>query len=261
MHFIVLIKEVPDMARVRFDRDRGTVDRGSAGTQINPFDLFALQGAVDLRSRYGGRITAITMGPPRSADSLKDTIARGADDCICLTDKLFGGADTLATARVLAAAIAQLDYDLILCGEKSVDGDTAQVGAEVAEILNIPHSYYVQRVTDIVDGMISLTTAELCGAKQERKMKLPALISVRRQIATPLLPTLKRKLESIDIEVKKIGLQDLGLTEDEVGAKGSPTRVSKIIVPKAISRDSVIFRDDLSGFLDALKPHVQRRQT
>jgi len=256
-----MIKEVPDMERVRFDRERGVVDRVSASAEINPFDLYALQAAVDLRDRYGGRVTAISMGPPRCVESLRDAWARGADACICVTDRRFGGADTLATSRTLAAAIAQLDYDLILCGEKSVDGDTAQVGAQVAEHLDIPHSYYVEHVMDIVDGIISLTTADICGAKQSRKMKLPALVSVSRQISVPLLPTLQRKLESIDIDVQKFDLDDLSLSETDVGSKGSPTRVSKIVVPETIGRDSKIFRDDLSGFIEAMKPFVKGRRS
>ena len=253
MHIIIMIKEVPDMERVRFDLERGVVDRASAAAEINPFDLYALQAAVDLKHRYGGRVTAISMGPPRCVESLRDAWARGADACVCVTDRHFGGADTLATSRVLAAAIAQMEYDLILCGEKSVDGDTAQVGAQVAELLDIPHSYYVERVTNIDEGIISLTTADLCGARQDRKMKLPALVSVSRQIAIPLLPTLQRKLESIVVDVKKVGLDDLGLSEMDVGAKGSPTHVSKIVVPKIAVRDSKIFHDDLGGFLKAVK--------
>ena len=247
------------MERVRFDRERGVVDRASADAEINPFDLYALQAALDLKRRHGGHITAISMGPPRCVESLRDAWARGADACICLTDRRFGGADTLATGTVLAAAIAQMKYDLILCGEKSVDGDTAQVGAEVAELLDIPHSYYAECIDLCDDETISLTTSEICGAKQQRTMKLPALVSVGRQIATPSLPTLQRKLESIAIDVKMLDMEALGLSEENVGQKGSPTRVSKIIVPKIDVREGKIFRDDLEGFFDAIKPVVERR--
>ncbi|MCL2699665.1 MAG: electron transfer flavoprotein subunit beta/FixA family protein [Defluviitaleaceae bacterium] len=252
MNIIVLIKEVPDMERVRFDRERGVVDRASASAEINPFDLYALQAAADLKAEYGAYVTVVSMGPERCADSLQDAVARGADACVCVTDRRFGGADTYATSKTLAAAVARLDYDLILCGEKSVDGDTAQVGAGVAELLDIPHSYYVEKI-DVGEGEVTLTTADICGSKQQRRMKLPALVSVGRSIASPRLPELKRKIDSISADVKMLGLEDLtALSEDEVGAKGSPTKVSKIVIPEDSRRDGEIFRDEIS-FIEAVK--------
>ena len=255
MNLIVLIKEVPDMEVVRFDRERGVIDRSSAGAQINPFDLYALQAAADLKKKYGGHIWAITMGPERAVASLKDAWARGADECICVTDSKFGGADTYATSKALSAVIAKMEVDLILCGEKTVDGDTAQVGASVAELLGIPHSYYVEEITNIEDGWVTLVTSELCSHRQVRKMKLPALISVGRKLASPLLPSLKRKIDSIDIEVKKVGFDELSdrISEDEVGLKGSPTKVSKIVIPDETKRESEIYREDIKGFMKDVK--------
>ena len=258
MNIIVLIKEVPDMEVVRFDRERGVIDRSSAGTEINPFDLYALQAAVDLKEKVGGHITAITMGPKRATSSLKDAWARGADECICVTDSKFAGADTYATSKTLSAVIAKLEVDLILCGEKTVDGDTAQVGAGVAELLELPHSYYVEEITKIEDGWVTVVTSELCGLSQVRKMKLPALISVGRKLASPLLPSLKRKIDSIDLEVKKVGFDELSdaISEEEVGLKGSPTKVSKIVIPKEIRRESEVYREDIKGFCKAVKSLV-----
>ena len=259
MKIIVLIKEVPDMERVLFDRERGVVDRASASAEINPFDLYALQAAVDLKKIHGGHITAVSMGPERCTSSLKDAYARGADSCVCVTDKNFAGADTLVTSRVLAAAISRLEYDLIICGEKTVDGDTAQVGAEVAELLNIPHSYYVEEISKVESGHISVFTSEINGSNQARRMKLPALISVVRHIAKPLLPPLKRKLDSVSIDIKKIGANELNIPEENAGLKGSPTRVSKIVIPKAAVRKCEIFRDDLNAFIQAVKPFAKRK--
>ena len=262
MNIIVLIKEVPDMEVVRFDRERGVIDRSSAGAQINPFDLYALQAAVDLKEKVGGHIWAITMGPEGSIASLKDAWARGADECICITDSKFGGADTYATSKALSAVIAKMEVDLILCGEKTVDGDTAQVGAGVAELLGIPHSYYVEEITNIEDGWVTIITSELCGHRQVRKMKLPALISVGRKLASPLLPSLKRKIDSIDIEVKKVRFDELSdaVTEEEVGLKGSPTKVSKIVIPKEMRRDSRIYREDMEGFVRAVTKCLSTHQ-
>jgi len=248
------------MDKVRFDSERGVIDRSSSAAEINPFDLYALQAAVDIKKSYDAHITAISMGPQRSIHSLQDAWARGADDCILLTDKAFAGADTFATSCVLAAAINDLDYDLIICGEKTVDGDTAQVGAETAELLNIPHSNYVDLIYDISEGYITLATAELCGKKQSRRIKLPALISVNRTIAVPLLPGLKRKLDSISMEIKTLGLKELSgnITENDAGLKGSPTQVAKIIIPQAEYRSSTIFRDNPDIFIDAVKAVKKR---
>ncbi len=144
MRIIVPIKQVPDMNQVRFEVDRGRVDRSSAGVEINPFDLNALEAAVQIKEDMGGTVTAISMGPHQAESSLRDALARGADDAVLLENRKFAGADTLATSYTIACAIRKLGaFDLILCGEKTVDGDTGQVGPEIAEHLNIPHIAYV----------------------------------------------------------------------------------------------------------------------
>lgn len=255
MNILVLVKEVPDMERVRFDSERGVVDRSSAKTEINPFDLNALRAAVDLKREFGGEITVLTMGPPGAEKSLRDAYARGADKCILLTDRKFGGADTLATSSTIAAAIKKTGfYDLIICGEKSVDGDTAQVGPEVAELLDIPHSCYVERVKYLMDGEIYVVIEELCGGKQERKMRLPALISVTKNINSPELPTLKRKIESLKVSVDKYTLSELEgqLSEEQTGGKGSPTRVVRIEIPRVTKRESRIYKDENSFIGDII---------
>ena len=259
MNIIVLIKEVPDMESVRFDRERGVIDRSSAKGEINPFDLYALQLAVDLKRQCGGQVTAVSMGPKRCIASLRDAWARGADKCICVTDRDFGGADTYATSKTLASVLERLEYDLIICGEKTVDGDTAQVGAGVAEMLDIPHSYYVDEVMSIKEGRLQVLVSNLCGLSQVREMKLPALISVGRGVAHPLLPALKRKVDSVSVEVECIGLEELSevLLRDDVGLRGSPTKVSKIVIPQALGRNSVIYREDMTGFARAVKDVVR----
>ena len=148
MNIVVLIKEVPDMTKVKFDRERGVVDRAGAPAEINPFDENAIQAALNLKkTKENVTITVVTMGPLRAEKSLRMAYAKGVDKMVLVSDRAFGGSDTFATARVLAAALKNIEnIDLIICGEKSVDGDTAQVGAEVAEFLNIPHSYYVDKI-------------------------------------------------------------------------------------------------------------------
>lgn len=249
MRILVLVKEVPDMEKVRFDSERGVVDRSSAPAEINPFDESALQAALDLKERCGAQVTVVTMGPTRAVKTLQDAYARGADNGILITDRAFGGSDTIATSRTLAAAIAEEEYDLILCGEKSVDGDTAQVGAETAQLLHIPHAYYVDSIEEVREGQVRVSIENLCGSRQIRTMQTPALIGVTKNIGKLKLPTVARKLESLTVEVKTVGLADLqGLSREDTGFNGSPTKVAKIEVPKAVERESVIYRENLEAF-------------
>ncbi|MGD9569484.1 MAG: electron transfer flavoprotein, beta subunit [Sedimentibacter sp.] len=259
MKILILVKEVPDMTKVKFDCEKGVVDRSSAESEINPFDINALQTAVDIKNIYGAEVTVMTMGLSKAERSLRDAYARGADKGILLTDRRFGGADTCATAMTLSAAIKYMgEFDLIICGEKSVDGDTAQVGAEVAEFLNIPHSYYVEKIENLNKNEITVLIENLCGKKQERRMKLPALISVTKNINLPKLPTVNRKLESLDIEIQKLNLDALSsfLFEGHAGFKGSPTKVSKIEVPMMAKRESMIFKDDYTSFKEKIEKEV-----
>lgn len=254
MRILVLIKEVPDMEKVKFDSERGVVDRSSAPAEINPFDESALQAALDLKEKYGGTVNVMTMGPARAVKSLQEAYARGADEGILLTDRAFGGSDTIATSRTLAAAIEEEPYDLILCGEKSVDGDTAQVGAETAQILGIPHAYYVDVIEETGERQIKVEIENLCGNRQIRSMKLPALVAVTKNIGKLKLPTVKRKLESLNALCRTVTMADLpGLFKDDTGFAGSPTKVAKIEVPKVQQRESEIFREDMGRFMDKLE--------
>jgi electron transfer flavoprotein beta subunit len=261
MDILVLIKEVPDMQKVKFDSEKGVVNRSSADSEINPFDMNALQAAIDLKNQYGANVTVLTMGPPSAERSLRDAYARGCDHMILMTDRKFGGSDTFATAITLSAGVRHLgNYDLIICGEKSVDGDTAQVGAEVAEFLDIPHSYYVEKINNINETEVEVVIESLFSCKQIRKMTLPALIAVTKNINIPKLPTVNRKLESLECEIKKISLDNLSeyICDDNTGFKGSPTKVSKIVIPKPLERTSQIFRDDYVSFKDTIKKEITK---
>ncbi|MGN0659849.1 MAG: electron transfer flavoprotein subunit beta/FixA family protein [Emergencia sp.] len=260
MKILVLIKEVPDMEKVRFDSSRGVVDRSSAPAEINPFDESALQAALDIKRKYGAHVTAMTMGPPRAEKTLQDAYARGADDAVLLTDRAFGGSDTIATSRTLAAAIAEGDYDLILCGEKSVDGDTAQVGAETAALLGIPHAYYADFIEPAGEGEVRVSIENLCGNRQIRRMTLPALVGVTKNIGKLELPTVDRKLESLEKSFRKAGLADLdSLSKEDTGFAGSPTKVAGIEVPEAVKRESRVFRDDPDDFIRILREEFAER--
>ncbi len=259
MEILVLVKEVPDMNKVTFDQEKGVVRRSAAKGEMNPFDENALQAALDLKNIYGGTVTVISMGPPKAEITLRDAYSRGADKCVLLTDRAFGGADTLATSVALSEAIKNNDFDLILCGEKSVDGDTAQVGAEVAQLLDIPHAYYVEQIRKNSEW-IQVEIENLSGKKQTRSMRMPALVSVTKNIGKLKLATVRKKLESMEVDVEIVGIDKLkNITSDNVGFSGSPTKVSKIHIPKEEKRESKIYRDSLNTFEKEIKKVLTNR--
>ncbi len=242
---IVLIKQVPDIEKVRFDVDTGRVDRSSAPGETNPFDLHALEAGLQIKERFGGSITIISMGPRQAESSLKDALARGADRAILLTDPRLAGADTIATAKALAATIKKLGrFDLILCGEKTVDGDTGQVGPEVAELLEIPHAAYVCEIREVTRESIKVVSD--MGDKYLYELKLPALLTVTRELNSPRLPTLKGLLRAKRAEIEIWTADNLleYASIDQLGFQGSKTRVTKVIIPGVEHRKGIILRGD-----------------
>jgi electron transfer flavoprotein alpha subunit len=229
MNIVVCVKQIPDMVEMKFDHTRKVLIREGVRNILNPFDRRAIAEAVKIRAKTGGVITALTMGPPQAREALYECLAAGADRALHLLDQAFAGADTLATARALAAAIKRLPFDLILCGKYSVDAETGQVGPEVAELLDIPH----------VTGVCSLTFDENPGyfiAERETdegfetiKCGLPALITAAERLVKPL------KIKEPDIEavrhrsIEVITAEDLSLDHSIFGQSGSPTWVSEIL--------------------------------
>jgi len=246
LNIIVLIKQVPDIEKVRFDLETGRLDRSSAEAVINPFDLNALEAAVQIKEKMNATVTAISMGPKTAESSLRDAIARGADRAILLTDVRFAGADTLATSYTLASAIKKIgSFDLVICGEKTVDGDTAQVGPEVAEFLGIPHVAYVEEIKEVSrEGM--LVKSKLGKNYYIIALSFPGLITVTKDVNTPRLPTLKDKIRSRKAKIPIWNADFLSdVAEiDRFGISGSPTTVAKVYVPHAERRKSWIFRGD-----------------
>ena len=252
MKIAVLIKQVPDMEKVKFDRENGVIDRKSAGTELNPFDLNALEAAVQLKEKKGAEVVAISMGPPSAESAVKEAISRGADRGILLSDRKFGGADVKATAFTLAAGIKELGkVDLIFAGVQTVDGDTGQVGAEVAQFLEIPHVYYVEEILEMTDESITVVS-DIWDGVYVKKMMLPGLITVTKDINSPRLPTFKDKMKSRKAEIPVWGLDELDgfICESETGRKGSATMVKRIEVPKAVRREGLLWRDNMDAALD-----------
>jgi electron transfer flavoprotein beta subunit len=260
---VVLVKPTPDITKVKFDVETGRVDRGSAELEINPFDLYALELAVRLRESLGGRVIALAMAPPHAEKALRDAIARGADRAILLSDPKFAGADTLATSYTLALAVREIgNFRLILCGEKSVDGDTGQVGPEVAEHLGIPHAAFVQSVVDFDDESITVE-ADFGKSYYLVRLKYPALLSVSRPLALkgerlePRIPRLSDLMRARKATVEVWQASDIpGIDLSKVGWAGSPTRVVKASYALEKGKTPVVFKsveDGVNAILELLR--------
>lgn len=231
MRFIVCVKQVPATTEIGIDEGTGTLIREGVETIINPFDEYALEEAVRLKEKVGGIVTAISMGPPQAETTLRDCIARGADEAILITDKKLAGSDTLATAFALSSAIRKIgNFDLIICGKQAIDGDTAQVGPGLAEKLNIPHISYVKKIETINSNHIKVHRLMEDGV-DILESSLPALVTVVKDINVPRLPSLKRMILAKKIKITYFGLQDIGVDPSKVGLIGSPTRVIKVTHP------------------------------
>ncbi len=225
MNISVCVKQVPSSNETRLDPVTHTIIREGMESILNPFDAFAVEEAVRIKERHGARITALSMGIPAVKDLLKRVIAVGVDEGVLLSDRAFAGADTLATARTLSTAMKKRGLpDLILCGRMATDGDTAQVGPMIAENLGIPHLTDVAAIESIEDGV--LTARRLTDDGYTRvSVHLPALLTVLKEINVPRLPSISGILRGEEAEVTVWGLTDLGLSAEEVGLKGSATRV------------------------------------
>lgn len=250
MKIVVCIKQVPDTAEVRINPETNTLVRDGVPSIINPYDLHALEAALQIKEKVGGTVTAITMGPPQAEDALREAIAMGADDAVLLTDRAFAGSDTWATAYTLARAVNKIGFDLILCGKQAIDGDTAQVGPEMAEFLDIPHIAYIKSIDEISDEIIRVKRMMEEG-HDVVEVKLPALLTVVKEINEPRLPSLKGKMKAKKTEIKKLGFDALETDEHLVGLKGSPTQVKEIFAPE-MKKDRKVLKGSTEEIVEQL---------
>ena len=232
MNSIVCIKQVPDTSEIRIDPVTNTLIREGVESIINPFDLYAIEEAVRLKEQFGGKVTALSMGPPQVEKALRDAIALGVDEIILLSDRKFAGADSWATSHTLSEAIMKIgNYDLIFFGQQAIDGDTGQVGPGVATFLELPQVCFVKKIAEITDNSVTVHRLMENGY-DVIEAPLPAVLSVVKDLNTPRLPSLrgKRLAKSVPLTVWKA--EDLNLDEQEIGLNGSPTQVVKIFSPK-----------------------------
>lgn len=237
MKIIVPIKQVPETKAVKMDEKTGTVIREGVESIINPLDLYAIETAIQLkesRKNSDDEIVAITMGPPKAIDAVKEAVAMGCDSAVMISDKAFAGSDTWATSYVLAEAIKRIgDYSLVICGERATDGDTGQVGPGIAAFLGLPVTSYVNKVNGFGDNDSICDIHRLIEDGSEcLKMELPGVLTVVKEVGEPRLPTLRGKLRAKKCEIPTWNCEFLGIDIAKVGLKGSPTRVVKIFRPK-----------------------------
>lgn len=232
MNIVVCIKQVPDTAEVKLDRETNTLIREGVPAIVNPFDLHGIEEGVRLRTEHGGKVTVLTMGPPQAAEALKEAVALGADEVLHLCDRAFAGADTWATSYTLAAAIHRMEQaDIIVCGRQAIDGDTAQVGPGIAEHLGIPHITNVRKVEVLPDGHFRIERMTDDG-HEVLETTAPLLITVVREINQPRMPSLKGMMKAKKTTVPVMTHQDLNLAPERIGLQGSPTWVTRVFSPE-----------------------------
>lgn len=260
-HCVVLVKQVPDTANItgRAMRDDGTVNRAALPAIFNPEDLNALEMALQVKEQHGGRVTVLTMGPPRAAEVLRQALYRGADRVILMSDRAFAASDTLATSYALKCAVERTGaFDLVFCGRQAIDGDTAQVGPQVAEKLGIPQITYAETIESLEDNEVVVLRALPLGTETV-KCTLPCLLTVVGTANRPRPPSVRRAMAyklaatpfeyadlltrwpefkseaALDEHLKERGQKipvwsaaDVGVEADRVGLSGSPTKVLKV---------------------------------
>ena len=231
MNIFVCIKQVPSTSKVQVDEKTGVLKRDGVASKMNPYDLYALETALRLREEHGGRVTVGTMGPAQAEAVVREAYMMGADEGYVFSDRRLGGADVLATSYTLSQAIRSVgDFDLILCGKQTTDGDTAQVGPAIAEHMGIPHAAWVSKLEVVENGV----NAEqlLQDVVETVHMPFPCLVTVEQDIHVPRLPSLKTARETRDKPVHIQSLDGfLDTDPNHYGLNGSPTQVERIFPP------------------------------
>jgi electron transfer flavoprotein beta subunit len=236
MHIVCCIKQVPDTTQVKIDPETNTLMRSGVESICNPYDLVAIEAAVQLTEKYGGRVTVISMGPPQTESALRECLSLGAHDAILLSDKAFAGADTLATSYALSRTVSKIaDIDpvqLILCGKQAIDGDTAQTGPGIATRLGYSQFTYVSEIISVnPDDNTVRVKRETEGGAEIIEGSLPALLTVELELTAPRYAPLPELVRALTQEIRVWGANDIEGLPERLGLKGSPTSVKEIFAP------------------------------
>jgi electron transfer flavoprotein beta subunit len=251
VNIVVCLKQVPGTTQVKIDPQTNTLIRQGIENIINPFDTYAIEEGVRLGERTGGKVTAISMGPPQAETALREAISLGADEGILLSDPTFAGADTWATSYTISAALRKLgQYDLVICGRQTLDGDTGHVGPQLAEMLALPFIAYVSQIEEIADGSLRVRRMVEDGY-EVIESPLPAVVTVVKEINTPRLPSLRGIARSKSATIPVWGAKELNTDPGRVGLAGSFTQVIRIFSPQRVCQGE-IFQGEAEEQVDCL---------
>ena len=240
MNIIVCLKQVPGTTQVKIDPQTNTLVRSGIKSILNPFDYYALEEGVRIKERYGGKVTVVSMGPPDADAMLKEAIGLGADDPVLLSDREFAGSDTLATSYTLSQAMRKIgQYDLIICGRQTLDGDTGQVGPELAQMLGLPFIAYVSKVEEIANGNMRVQRMVDEGHETIETL-LPAVITVTKEINVPRLPSFRGLVKARNAKIPVWTAADIQADKASTGRAGSATVVVKTFVPVRVRTGQVL---------------------
>ena len=246
MKIVVCAKQVPDTTEVKLDPKTNTLIRDGVPSIINPDDKAGIEAALQLKEKVGGTVSVVSMGPPQADAALREALAMGCDEAILVTDRAFGGADTWATSSTIAAALKKLDYDVIITGRQAIDGDTAQVGPQIAEHLGIPQVSYAEEIVEAEEGKL-VVKRQFEDRYHIIEVKTPCLITALAELATPRYMTVHGIFDAYrEKEVKVWTLEELKDTVDmaNIGLKGSPTNVKQSFTKQAKGKG--LYYKDLS---------------
>ena len=243
MKIVVCIKQVPDTVEVKIDPKTGTLVRDGVPSIINHDDKTGIEAALTIREQVGGTVTVVSMGPPQADVALREALAMGCDEAILVSGREFGGSDTYATSGILAAALKQLDYDLIITGRQAIDGDTAQVGPQIAEKLSLPQVSYVEEIVEAAEDHV-VVKRQFEDGYHIVKVKTPCLLTAIAELAEPRYMSVGGVFDAYQKEIK---IFDFNLLKDDleldmIGLKGSPTNVYKSFT-KELKGAGTVLRD------------------
>ena len=241
MNIVVCIKQVPASSDVKIDPVTGVLIRDGNNTKMNPYDLYGLEMSLRIKEQNNATVKTITMGPPPAKAVLEEAVWMGCDDGVLITDRKFGGADVVATSYTISQGVKSMGpFDLIICGKQTTDGDTAQVGAEMAEALGIPHVCYVDKIVEVKEHSI-VVRANMENTFETMEIQYPCLITVDKGSVTPRLPSYNRSVQFKDHDYRFITFNDVeDQDETHYGLKGSPTQVERMFNPDR-NTDKVVF--------------------
>lgn len=266
MEILVCVKQVPDTAEVKIDPEKHTVIRAGVPNIFNPFDQNALEAALQLKEVQDDvHITLLSMGPEQAKDVLREGLAMGADDAVLVSDRKLGGSDTLATGYAIATAIRKLAadkgiemFDMILCGKQAIDGDTAQVGPQVASELGIPQITGAAKLT-VADGKARVEQQNEEGYIVT-EAAFPVLITATKDLNEPRFPTIRGTMKAKRREIPTLSAADIGVDETRIGLSGSPTKVHKIFTPPQRTQGEIFKEEEAQANVDKLMEKLIARK-